>query len=571
MLEFLKTPLRFNRTTAHVIVAAIGWPLLTVAGTVVALVDLPYYSVSLQQALAAALTGVAMSLGDMLLAGLVFFGISLLLFTRLGRNEGAGRWAPIRLTIEPLLMLVSVLAGASLWYPAVVSLPLLSPLGALPAAVVVALLAGAVALGAGVTGRPGRRLQLLTALLAAGVASGVPAWVRTAVETRSGAPPTAIVLGIDSLSHGDDLGPFRVWANAAGGTWYERAVSPGLLTNAVWTSVLTMEPVRAHGVFHTFQPFPGKGAALLDAARAQGYRTVSFFPDQLTCAVGSQAGFDQDRSGPVGWRQILLPAVANSSVLMPLLRPALPRQWPTPYASNQAGTFTYDVRRDVRAILRAGDPDEDTLVAAHLTYAHLPAYPRSADLSWSELGRVALAPARAIRDRSFDWQDVDLPTDPVPLRAWKLDHLRRVIGSELRQSRYLEQGGRLVLFSDHGDRAGLTMENFTEARYHHVLLATFGVPPRCQGQPVSIIDIGSLLGFSTARAEPAVEFAIAPPALWPQLVVTARLRWSGAVDLDEGLLARISQDLRGHVPWPGVKEAGSPADKPCSPLSTIPQ
>jgi hypothetical protein len=84
-----------------------------------------------------------------------------------------------------------------------------------------------------------------------------------------------------------------------------------------------------------------------------------------------------------------------------------------------------------------------------------------------------------------------------------------------------------------------------------VLLATFGVPPRCPDAPISLIDIGALLGLSDTRAEPVVEFAIAPLNVWPALMNSARLEWSGDVELDPTLLAEIFAGLLRHKPWTG--------------------
>jgi hypothetical protein len=566
----LRAPIRlpsFGRGTAHVAFGALIWPIITVAGASIALTRLPYYPFSVRDALLSALVGTALRLPEMLLAGAAFFGLSWCIFRRLGAADHRGRAGAARLAVEPLLMLLAVIAGVSLWYPAVLSQPLLSPLAPVPAAVAVLLIGGVVLLGAAVTGRSGKRLRLAAALIGAGVLSPGPLWARAALEPFIGSPSTLVLLGLDSMSHGDDLTPFSGWVKRVGGTWYERAVAPGLLTNAVWTSILTMQPVREHGVFHTFQRFPVETAALIAAARAQGYRTVSVFPDQLTCTVGSSAGFDEDRSGPAGWRQLLLPAIANSSFLLPILTPALPRRWHGASLPNEAGTFTYDVRREIRSILRGGAPGQRTLVAAHLTYTHLGAYPRSAELAWAEIWRLARAPAGTIRDRSFDWQDEDLPTDPLPLHRWKLEHLQRVIEAEVEASEYLEGGGRLVVFSDHGDRVGLTLETFTEERYHHVLLATFGLGARCPQAPISLIDIGSLIGLSGGGAAPSVEFTIPPEAMWPSLVRTARLRWSGDVDLDVGALAGVFTGLRRHDPWPLVKSVPSLTDNECRPLA----
>jgi hypothetical protein len=309
-------------------------------------------------------------------------------------------------------------------------------------------------------------------------------------------------------------------------------------------------------VFHAFQAFPPGEPAFITAARAQGYRTVSVFPDQLTTSAGSRAGFDDDRSGPLGWRQLVLPIVLDNSVLVPILKPALPEWWPSLSAWNQSGTFTYDVRREVRGILRAGSSSGRTLVAAHLTYPHLSAYPASGDLSWDELWTIARAPASTVRDRTFDWQDIDRASDPLKLHAWKLAHVYRVIADEMDAAGSLDGGRRVIVFSDHGSRAGLQAETFADARYYHVPLVTFGVTAQCPSDPISLIDIGRLLGFSEARSPAAVEFTIAPLHRWSAMVQSAQLRWTGEVELDRGILAEVFTDLKRHDPWPEVVQQG---------------
>ena len=204
-----------------------------------------------------------------------------------------------------------------------------------------------------------------------------------------------------------------------------------------------------------------------------------------------------------------------------------------------------------RELLRAGSDGTRTLVLAHLTYTHLPAYPAMRDLSWADLRAIAGAARGLVTDRAFDWQDVDRDTDPIKLHAWKLQYLQRVIESEVEAAGLTTGGRRLILFSDHGDRRGLDVNNFHDERYHHVLLATFGLPARCAASPVSLIDIGLLAGLSEKRARPEVEFTLAPQDQWPALVRSARLRWSGDVDLDAGLLAQVFQGLRRHEPWQG--------------------
>jgi hypothetical protein len=86
------------------------------------------------------------------------------------------------------------------------------------------------------------------------------------------------------------------------------------------------------------------------------------------------------------------------------------------------------------------------------------------------------------------------------------------------------------------------------------MLATFGVPPSCPAEPISLIDVGRLLGFSQVRAEPLLEFAYPEPGQWPAMALSAKLRWSGQVDLDPQLAANVFAGLRKHEPWP--KSAG---------------
>lgn len=537
-----------TRLSAHVVFGTLIWPVLTVLGTTITLLNQPYFSVADSVALTAAIAGVALSLPEMVLTGVIVFGISGFIFSRLGPDVRSRHFGYARLGLEPLLAFTGVVAGVAIWYPAVLSGSLLVPLSGLPVAAVIVLLMGVAGVGALLAARPGRRLRLATALVVLGILSPLPLMARAALESYTGHPSDVVVLGLDSLSHHDDVAALKSWTNARDGTWYDYAVAPGLLTNAVWSSILTMKPISDHRVFHTFQRLT-MPSAFLAAARAKGYHTVAVFPDQLTCALGSRSGFDEDRSGPVGWRQLLLPIVANNSFLLPIVRPVFPRMWPLDSPANQAGTFTYDVRREIRGILRSGARGRRTLVAAHLTYTHLAAYPRSLDLSWTERWNVARAPARLVEDRSFDWQDVDLPTDPIQLQRWKLSFLQRTIRDELESARYLENGRELIIFSDHGHRRGLSVETFRDERYHRVLLATFGRPARCPRNPISLIDIGALLGLSESRAGTVVEFALAPVDVWPALMKSARFEWAGDVVLDAALLAHIFDGLARHQPW----------------------
>lgn len=561
-MPFWRRPVYATRRSAHILFAIAVWPLLTVAGTAVTLLNNPYIGIDDGTALQAAAAGVALSLPEMLLSGAIVFGLSMFIFARFGPEMRGRQFGFGRLLLEPFLTFAAIAGGAALTYPAVLSLPVLLPVSRLPAAAAIALMLSIVIAGACAAGARGKRRHLAAALVAIGVLSPAPLTLRASLERFFGQPAEIVLLGLDSLSHHDQIEPLKTWTTARGGTWYEHAVAPGLLTNAVWTSILTMKPVSAHRIFHTFQRLD-KSPALLTAARAKGYVTVAVFPDQVTSAVGSRAGFDEDRSGAIGWRQVLLPAVANNAILIPIVRPVFPRIWPLTSPPNQAGTFTYDVRWDVRGILRAGRRGRRTLVASHLTYTHLAAYPRSFDLSWPEVRSIARAAGRLIADRSFDWQDTDRPADPIPLQQWKLNFLQRVIREEVESADYLKNGRALVVFSDHGHRLGLSEHSFQNERYHRVLLATFGLPARCPLDPISLIDIGALLGFSDTHAEPVVEFAIAPPEIWPTLMKTAKLKFDGDVELDRALLDKVFAGLLRHKP------AGATGPSACAAASGL--
>jgi hypothetical protein len=547
--RLLTEPVPVHRGTAHVFFAAMVWPVLTIAASAYAIKSTPYHGVSWREAFMAAGMGTLLRLPDLIIVGAIFFGLSGYIFKRLGSQSKDGRLDKLRLGLEPVVIFLAAIVGVAIWYPAVLSHPLLMPIDFLPAWGVLTLLAVLVLLGALLTGRAGRKLRLAGVLFAVGLMLPVPLWTRAAIERAFGDPPTAILLGVDSISQSDDLSPFAEWAKSGGGTWYEHAVTPALFTNAVWTSILSQKPIRDHGIFHTFLRMKAADASLLHAARAQGYRTVGMFSDQLTAAPGLTAGFDESRSGPVGWRQLLLPIVANGSVLVPFIGSALPRPWPGGAASNESGTFTYDLGREIRGLLRAGRDGERTFVAAHLTYVHLPSYPRIFDLTSDERWTVLKAQARRVRDRTFDWQDRDLPDDPLPLGVWKIRRVQSIIRREFIDSGYLQQGGRLVLFSDHGSRLSLDPDTFGDNRYHHVLLATFGLPARCPSQPISLIDIGRLLEMSDVQSPPVVEIAMPSKDQWPVLFKTSHFRWSGEVDLDPGLLSEIFKGLRSHEPW----------------------
>jgi hypothetical protein len=282
-------------------------------------------------------------------------------------------------------------------------------------------------------------------------------------------------------------------------------------------------------------------------------RTISLFPDQITCAVGSQAGFDEDRSGPVGWRQLATSIVENASVLLPVTRPLLPRVSDVP--RNHAGTYAYDLDRELDGVFAEGDVGGRALLVAHLTYLHSPRFPSYRELDATERRRVWWTAAGSVRDRSFDWQDQQHGSDALALRPWKVRRLTTAVLASLQRTRFFspERGGQLLVLSDHGDRAGLTPATFWKPEYHHVPLVTVGLPVRPDPDaPISLLDTAALLGLAPADAppDPSVEFIVSAPAQWPPLVRSATLAWDGTVTLDAHLLAEIFAGLRAHRPWP---------------------
>jgi hypothetical protein len=314
-----------------------------------------------------------------------------------------------------------------------------------------------------------------------------------------------------------------------------------------------MRPIHEHGAFQTFQAFPETPTAtLLKEAQQKGYWTIGVFPDQLTSWVGSQAGFDEDRSGPLGWRHLVTFYVQNSSLFLPLVRPLFPHLPFSDAPPNHSGTFTYNVNRELNEIFSAHTPGRKTFVAAHLTYLHTPCFPKYFELSWKERLEILRAKVWSVKDRSFDWQDVHLPTDPFRLREWKIKRLLAAVSRTVDETQFLERGGSLILFSDHGDRVGLNMENFWRAQYHHVLFVTFGLPQRDPTRPISLLEIGALLGFApfATTFPPVVELSLAQAMEWHTLIRSGHLHKDGTVTFDLQLLTDLFRQLRVYRPWP---------------------
>lgn len=544
---FLEAKARFP---IYLIAIFFVWPCVSI---VIAVRDIPYDSLSLGQAILFSAGGMMALLPDAVFIGTICLVICLALFTLLASLGFTVKTDyRIGLIVEPFTLFLAAWFGASLYYPSVLSFPRLSIFGMLPAWALISILACLLIIWGVLLSTPGHRICVVTIILIFTILIPFPAIYRNQIKPSLPATPPVVLLGIDSLSHSDDLLQIKHWIRAKGGAWYTHAVSPGLLTNAVWTSIILSKPVHEHGVFHTFQSKPAifSSDSLIDKAHEQGYYTVSVFPDQFTCWPGSEYNFDLNLSGPIGWRQLAVTIFENSSILLPLFRPILPR---LPFSSvppNHAGAYTYSIEREFNEILSQSSAKSATLVIGHSTYLHVPIYPKYSDLSWIEIKRVLRSPVNRITDRCFDWQDVDHPDDPIPLRQWKVRHVQTAITETIDRLRFLERGGKLILFSDHGNRIDLCSTNFNEDRYFHVMFASFGLPVRDLNTPISTMESASILGLvQNEHFDPVVEFAIGEPFEWEALAQSTKLDYSGRVHLNDELLSAIYKRLRSHRPW----------------------
>jgi hypothetical protein len=542
-----------RRLVPHALVIFCVWPLVSLLMAAVEIRELPYYAVSPVQALLGAAAGVVILTRDFVVTGVIGLAVSSVCFGMLAACRLVTDTSRRAIAAEPVILFLSAFFGIALYYPTVVAHPVLTiargyPVLPVTAALGVAAVAAAMARAGGLRGGVVAIVALLIGILLPQPV--VRPWRHAAVSGRA----PLVVLGLDSLSYDDDLGALESIAERHAGTWYTHAVTPGLLTNAVWTSILLARPVREHGVFHTFQSFPAASDTLVTRARQAGFRTVSVFPDQITCGVGSEAGFDENRSGPMGWRQLATQLVENASLLLPVVRPVLPQAVLGSVPANHAGTFAYDVDRELDGIFAEGDARGRALVVSHLTYLHHPRFPSYPELTPAERRRIWWSPASQARDWSFDWQDSHASPD-FALRTWKVRRLTTAVTAAIERTKFLapERGGQLLVLADHGNRVGLTPNTFWKPGYHHVPLLTVGLPARSDPDaPISLLDIESLIGLAPNEAphDPAVEFIVAPPAQWPVLVRTVHLGWDGSVSLDPTLLAQVFQGLRLHRPWP---------------------
>ncbi|MFN2442049.1 MAG: hypothetical protein ABR517_05150, partial [Thermoanaerobaculia bacterium] len=138
----------------------------------------------------------------------------------------------------------------------------------------------------------------------------------------------------------------------------------------------------------------------------------------------------------------------------------------------------------------------------------------------------------------------------------------RAVVEALSSTRVLapEKQNRVVILSDHGDRSGISRSNFINPRYFNVIFVTFGIPERSRDRPISLLEIGSMVGLAPPREHRAVvAYAHVDEQRWAALESTARPRFDGRVELDAGVVAALARELACFEPGSGAPIWNCPA------------
>jgi hypothetical protein len=526
------------------------WPVISLFSTAIDPNKAKAIHVPISIAFFAAAGGTLLLMPDFICVGIILMVPCLVFFSLL---DSSGMLQPLdyplSFSLEPILLFMSCFFALLLYYPILLHYPLLSPIRPLPVWLATIVIGVIVLVGSVLYASPGSRFKVSLSIGMAGLL--LVSFCEFCNSYRPGnhslnKTSAIVLLGLDSLSYSDDLSIISNWAQSNQGTVYQQAITPGLLTNSVWTSLIAMQPVDRHGVFHAFQRYyPEDGKTMVDAARKAGYLTISMFPDQFSCWIASETDFDVHRDGPIGWRQIATACVEDSSVLLPLIRPLLPKFPFSSVPKNHIGTYNYDLGTELDDIF---SHTGKTFIAAHNTYLHSTRYAKYSELSHDEIINVLKAKVGEINDKTLDWQYRSSSDDPIQTRKWKIVHLQKNLITSLERTGFLKHGGRLVIFSDHGDRARLDDSNFTNPQYHHVLFVSFGLPKYSDPeQPVSLLDIPGIIGFKKYSKSPSVvEFTLSRPDEWVNLIKSAKLDWDGTVGLDNELLSDIFKRLKSY-------------------------
>jgi hypothetical protein len=550
-----------RRLLPHATAVFLIWPALSILFAGVTLKSQPLTAAASWPLTLLGLSAAALQMiPEFLSVGAILLIISLALFSGFRSSDpSAARRLSGRMSllIEPFAMMLALLCGLALEYPALLHHPALAAFrtfSALTATIALFLALGLLLGYLAWRSRPALAyLGLVLLLVPAGWAAGLS---HRSYKARKARPGTTVILGLDSISQQDDVSILRSLTREFSGTWYEKPVTPGLLTNSVWPSIIMHRPVHESGVFLIYQTVDWSRSPfqLVRRASESGCGTSSFFSDQFTTYVGATAGFDRVRSGPKGWLQLGTAEVKNGSIFLPIFLPLLPPIPATRTPANQSGTFAFDLRREIDAILTEGT-GRCTFVAGHIDYLHQPRYPRYSGLTAAERSIVRGSRVEALEDLSLDWQFPVIPGDELKLYEWKTRRLQNILAQEIRATGFLEPSGRnrLVLFSDHGNRRALTGENFGRPQYHRVILATFGLPVREPLLPISLLDISELVGFPDpsrpGRAAPIVEYTNATGDEWRQLLESARLHLDGEISLDPAIVGKIGKRLLAYEPY----------------------
>jgi len=536
------------------------WPLMAIFMGAIKLME---YSATKEVPWWIAFPGVAAGalhlIPEFLASALMLFLFSSAVFLALpvGNIVWKRRWF-----LEPAIAFIGLCYGIALEFPAVLNNPFFWVTRDLT------LFAAYVALGSllilfgilrhGVR-QPSPKLARALAPVIIFVAAG---WGLTQIPVAGSSRPvnrnSTVILGIDSMGAQMDIGTLRHFAQENGGAFYEHAVTPGLLTNAVWTAILEHRPVHDTGIVLTFQSpdWSRSPYQLISEAKRRGFQTWSFFTGQNTCYVGTLAGFDHDQSGPMGWLQFATSSAKNGSVLVPFLISRLPHIPFSRIQSNQADTYAYDLRAQVRSVLNSAAGDKPVFAVAHIEYVHEEVYPRFADLPKDYRSLLLGAWVFSLQDFGGEWQILNAPADRINLRIWKSQNVQTVVADEILKSGFLnsQNRNRLIVISDHGMRTALTNDNFGTETYYHVPLITFGLPVRDIHKPISLLDIPSLIGFEDPSrigpAAPVVEYANFPVIEdFRAAVLKADWRLDGRINFSHDVGQKYFGRLRVYDPF----------------------
>jgi hypothetical protein len=538
------------------------WPIISVCTGAINLMENPTTrEVPLWIALPGVSAGVLYLTPEFLISATILFLLSSIFFHLFRLEETTSKGCYFW---EPAIAYVGLILGIALEFPAVLNNALFMPLRhttLLCAYISISLVLIVLTLFRHGIDRPNRRLAYALIPCICFVISG---WMLTKIPISGSSQiinrNSTVILGIDSLSWqmADRL---RVLSDEHGGASYEHAITPGLLTNSVWTAIIEHRPVHHTGILLTFQSpdWSRSPYQLVREARKSGFQTWSFFTRQDTSYVGSIAGFDHNCSGPMGWLQDATSVAKNGSIFVPFIVSRLPLHHLLKIPPNQAGTYACDLRAVVRSILSSRDGAKPVFTVAHIGYLHDAAYPRFADLPKSYRSRLLGAQVNSLQDLGDDWQLPYVAGDVIDLRKWKVKHVQEVIAGEILNSGFLDQrnNNRLVLLSDHGNRSGLTNDNFGREDYYRVPLITFGLPARDIRIPISLLDIPNLIGLgdpsSAGPAAPAVEYVnISTREEFKTAVLGGSWKIDGRIEFKPDIKETHLRLLKAYNPFDGT-------------------